>query len=214
VQSLTFASAAFGLGMTFVIERTYAAHLTLPEGNEGDAPLPGAAAPAGPTPSSSAPARATAPAATTAPAAPAASLAQAQSISPNASPEDIAAGIAEALRKNQVHRLAESVERGLAADKSFFVSQPDSTLVLAKRLDAQRRSDLALRIALPYLKTHRGHRQHFTTALLVADVLTRDPQRLSEAARFLAQVKAIYPREPMLDQMIRKTDDAIAAAQG
>ena len=241
-QSVIFASAAFGLGMTFVIERAYAAHLTLPEESEGGAPLPGGASPTDTAPSpgggppsqpvgamqrasgarapmaSPSPAVAIAPPAQASSTAPAAPLAQASvtasSALPPAAPHVIAAEIADALRTQQIHRLAENVERGLAADKNFFVSQPDNTLVLAKRLDSQRRSDLALRIALPYLKTQRGHRQHFTTALFVADVLGRDPQRLTEAARFLAQVKALYPREPMLDQMIRKTDDAIAAAAG
>jgi hypothetical protein len=47
-------------------------------------------------------------------------------------------------------------------------------------------------------------------ALFVANLL-RDTKRLQDAARFLAQVKTLYPQEPMVDQLIKITDKAIAA---
>jgi hypothetical protein len=47
--------------------------------------------------------------------------------------------------------------------------------------------------------------------LFVANLL-RDLKRLQDAAKFLTQVKALYPQEPMVDQLIKITDKAIAAA--
>ena len=48
-------------------------------------------------------------------------------------------------------------------------------------------------------------------ALFVANLL-RELKRLQDAAKFLTQVKALYPQEPMVDQLIKITDKAIAAA--
>jgi hypothetical protein len=127
------------------------------------------------------------------------------------SPQEIGAQLAADVRGNRMLRVTETVERGLAADAKFFAGHPDDTLALAKRLVAVERADLALRILQPYLVSHRSHRQHLTNALLVASLLARDPSRLADAARFLKQVKALYPREPMVDQLIKSTDKAIAA---
>jgi hypothetical protein len=186
-------AVAYGIALTFVIERTYVPELTQPEG-EAATPPPTSAEPRGGAAAAQSSARANAPPAYTGPA------------------QNVAAQIAADLRANQVARLAENVEHGLAADPKFFVGQPDSTLALAKRLGALARPDLALRVMQPYLKEHRQHRQHFTTALFAADVLARDPRRLAEAARFLGQLKTLYPREPMVDQLIKSTERSIAAA--
>jgi hypothetical protein len=126
-------------------------------------------------------------------------------------PREIADLLAADLTANRLQRLAETVEHGLAADARFFLPHPDQTLAVAKRLSAAQRADLALRIVQPYLKEHRGHRQHLTVALFVANLL-RDLKRLQDAAKFLTQVKALYPQEPMVDQLIKITDKAIAAA--
>jgi hypothetical protein len=206
-----FAGTAFTVALTFVIERAYAAHLTLPPGEDEAAPAPskppsrrrtrpGQWAEQGRSPTVSA-----TPAASTAPVTPAGPE------TPPAASHDVAARLVEDLRMNRTQQLVETVERSLAADAKFFAGQPDTTLALAKRLVAMARPDLALRVMQPYLKDQRGHRMHLTGALFVADLLARDPRRLADAARFLAQVKALYPREPMVDQAIKITNKAIAA---
>ncbi len=126
-------------------------------------------------------------------------------------PGEIADLLAADMQANRVQRLVATVEHGLKADARFFAAHPDHTLAVAKRLSAAQRSDLALRLAQPYLKEHRGHRQHLTVALFVANLL-REGKRLQAAAKFLAQVKALYPQEPMVDQLIKITDKAIASA--
>ena len=191
VDLTTFLTTALGVTMTFVIERAYAPHLTLPDGAER-----GAALPSRPRPGSVPPPRMRPPPAPVGPL-------------PTA-PREIADVLAADLRTNRVQRLVETVEHGLKADARFFLAHPDHTLAAAKRLSAVQRSDLALRIVQPYLKDHRAHRQHLTVALFVANLL-RDTKRLQDAARFLAQVKTLYPQEPMVDQLIKITDKAIAA---
>lgn len=192
LQVTTFATTALGVTMTFVIERAYAPHLTMLEGAE-----PGAVLPSRPAPGSVRSPRVRPPPAPVGPL-------------PTA-PREIADLLAADLTANRVQRLAETVEHGLAADPRFFLPHPDQTLAVAKRLSTAQRSDLALRIVQPYLKEHRGHRQHLTVALFVANLL-RDLKRLQDAAKFLTQVKALYPQEPMVDQLIKITDKAIAAA--
>ena len=132
VQLTTFATTALGVTMTFVIERAYATHLTLPDGAE-----PGAALPSRPSPGSPRPR-------VRPPPAPVGPL-------PTA-PREIADLLAADLSANRVQRLVETVEHGLAADPRFFLPHPDQTLAVAKRLSAAQRSDLALRIVQPYLK--------------------------------------------------------------
>jgi hypothetical protein len=207
----TFAVIAFGVALTFVIERAYAAHLTLPGGDEA-APVPSKPRPpvrrtrpgawAERKHAAAAPTRAAAPGASAAPATPGAPLAT--------DPLAVAAQLVEDLRMNRTQQLVETVERNLAADANFFASQPDNTLSLAKRLVTLTRPDLALRVMQPYLKDQRGHRWHLTGALFVAELMARDRRRLADAARFLAQVKTLYPREPMVDQLIMSTNKALA----
>jgi hypothetical protein len=187
----TFVTTALGVAMTFVIERAYAPHLTLAQGGE-----PGAALPSRPPPGATPPR-------VRPPPAPVAPL-------PTA-PGEIADLLAADMQANRVQRLVATVEHGLKADARFFAAHPDHTLAVAKRLSAAQRSDLALRLAQPYLKEHRGHRQHLTVALFVANLL-REGKRLQDAAKFLAQVKALYPQEPMVDKLIKITDKAIASA--
>lgn len=188
----TFVTTAVGIMMTFVIERAYAPHLTLPEGGEAGAELPSRPKPGLVPP----PPRARPAAASAAPL-------------PTA-PSEIAALLASDMSAHRVQRVVETVEAGLAADTRFFVAQPDHTLTVAKRLAAVQRSDLALRLMQPYLKEHREHRQHLTVALYVANLL-RDMKRAPDAVRFLAQVKTLYPNEPMVDQLIKITNKALAA---
>jgi hypothetical protein len=118
------------------------------------------------------------------------------------------------LRENRATGLRDLVERGLTADACFFADHPDSTVVLAKRMVQAGRPDLALRILQPYVKDRQSHRLHLTGALLAAELLARDVNQLPAAARFLAQVKALYPNEPIVDRLIRTTDKAIAEAAG
>jgi hypothetical protein len=47
--------------------------------------------------------------------------------------------------------------------------------------------------------------------LLVGNLLLKDGRRLPDAARFLERVKALYPSEPMVDQLIKATSKAVAA---
>lgn len=47
-------------------------------------------------------------------------------------------------------------------------------------------------------------------ALYVANLLLNDLCRKAEAARFLGQVKAPYPNEPMVDQLMKATEKAVA----
>ena len=204
LAAFTIASCAFGLAMTFVIERAYAPDLGLSwDGTDNAAATP---PPAGVDPST--PAGAIAPTAL----APAAAAGVASSASPApATPSEIAAMIDQDLRSNQTRRLAELTERGLAADARFFVTHPDSTITLAKKLGQVERADLAVKVLSPFLKDHRAHRLHLSGALLAANLLAKDRKRLPEAARFLERVKALYPNEPMVDQLIRSTAKAIAA---
>jgi hypothetical protein len=191
-QFTTFATTALGVTMTFVIERAYAPHLTMFDGAE-----PGAALPSRDSPASARQPRV---------------RPQPAPVGPlPTAPQEIAALLAADLQANRLQRLVETVEHGLNADARFFFAHPDHTLAVAKRLSAAQRSDLALRIVQPYLKEHRAHRQHLTVALFAATLL-RDLARLQDAAKFLTQVKALYPQEPMVDQLIKITDKAIAAA--
>jgi hypothetical protein len=192
VDATTFATTALGVTMTFVIERAYAPHLTMPHGAER-----GAALPSRPRPGSASAPRVRPPPSPVGPL-------------PTA-PGEIGDRLAADLRGNRVQRLVETVEHGLKTDARFFLAHPDHTLAVAKRLSTLERSDLALRIVQPYLKDHHGHRQHLTVALFVANLL-RDTKRLQDAARFLTQVKTLYPQEPTVDQLIKITDRAIAAA--
>lgn len=182
---------ALAVPMMFVIERSYAAHLTAPGGEEVGAELPER-----PEPGTVPPPR------VRTPPKPAEPL-------PSASHE-IADRIVEDLRANRLQMLVEAVEQGIKADPRFFVAYPNETLAVAKRLAAVKRPDLALRLAQPYLKDHRTHRQHLTVALYVGNLLLRDLGRKTDAARFLGQVKTLYPHEPMVDQLIKITDKAIA----
>jgi len=125
---------------------------------------------------------------------------------------DAAEQLEQELRANRTQRLSALVEQGLAADPRFFALHPDSTVVLAKKI-AQARPDLAARLLQPYLKDHRGHRFHLTGALLVANILIRDPRRAADAPRFLAQVKTLYPNEPMVDQLIKAASKTTPAEQ-
>ena len=190
--SLAIVPTALAVPMTFVIERAYASHLTLPGGAGAGAELPSS-----PPPGMAPERRARSPAAPVTPL-------------PTA-PNEIADRIVEDLRVNRLQQFPEAVDAGLKADPRFFAAHPDETLAVAKRLAAGKRADLALRIVQPYLKEHRTHRQHLTVALYVANILLRDLGRKADAARFLAQVKALYPNEPMVDQLIKITDKAIAA---
>jgi hypothetical protein len=198
IDTLMIVSFAFGIAMTFVIERAYAPDLGLriadddvfdPSGSPtANAPLP--MSPAG-SPSPVAATSSTA-------ASPAAALA------------DVAAIIEGELRNNRTTDLVLLVERGLGADPRFFAARPDYAVALAKRMVQAQRADLALRVLQPYVKEQQQHRLHLTGALLAADLLAGDPQQLPAAARFLAQLKALYPNEPMVDRLIRLTDRAIA----
>jgi hypothetical protein len=129
-----------------------------------------------------------------------------------AATEDVAELLEQELRANRTLRLVELVERGLTANPRFFSGHPDSTIALAKKMAQAQRSDLALRVLQPYLKDHRNHRLHLTAALLVANLLLRDRGKADDAARFLAQVKTLYPNEPMVDQLIKAANKAIAQA--
>jgi hypothetical protein len=190
VQFLTIALTAMGVAMTFVVERAYLPDLGLEPTDE----LPTAAAPGAPGAGVGAPAPNRGAAAVAAP----------------STAADVAALIEDELRSNRTYRLVELVERGVALDANFFAGHPDSTIALAKKLVQAERSDLALRLLQTYLKENRGHRLHLTAALLVANVLARDPRRLADAARFLSQVKTLYPNEPMVDQLMRTAQKAIA----
>jgi hypothetical protein len=205
---------ALALALTFVIERAYAPDLGLAVLGDGPDESPAAPAPA----PANGPATATSGAAPPAPdgvaAAPVAAAAKAASTTkPATTAADAAALIDQDLRANRADRLVGLAESGLAADARFFVGHTDQTTGLAKKL-AQTRPDLALRVLQPYLKEQRGHRFHLTGALLVANILLRDPRRLADAAKFLAQVKTMYPDEPMVDQLIKTAHKAIAATAG
>jgi hypothetical protein len=186
----TFLTTVLAVPMTFVIERAYAPHLTKPDADLGDAH------PSHPSPGAASPPRIRKPLAPEVPL-------------PTA-PSDIGHRLADDLRSNRMQRLVETVENGLKANAEFFVAHPDESLAVAKRLATVQRPDLALRIAQPYLKNHRGHRQHLTVALYVANLLLRDLNRKADAARFLGQVRSLYPNEPMVIQLIKITDKAIA----
>ena len=197
ICTLTVVSFAYGLAMTFVIERAYAPDLGLRLADDDVDYNSGALAPAAHT--------AAAPMHAAASPAPAAAL-------PAAATADVAAMIEVELRNNRVTDLVSLVERGLAADARFFATRPDHSVALAKRMVQAQRSDLALRILQPYVKEQQLHRLHLTGALLAADLLARDTRQLAAAARFLAQLKALYANEPMVDRLIRLTDKAIAQA--
>jgi hypothetical protein len=219
---------AMSIAMTFVIERAYAPNLGLVVlDDDHDAPAkPARAAPApqGQRPAGggqAAPgggaAAGTAQQAAAGDGAPAASSQHAapvgeSGVAPAAATADIAALIERDLRANRVPRLVALVEEGLAADAKFFAGQPDSTIALAKRIVQAGRPDLALRLLQPYVIEHRGHPHHLTGELLVANILMRDPSRRIEAASYLEQVKAAYPDEPMVDQLIKATSKPIAPA--
>lgn len=188
VDVATFLSTALGVTMTFVIERAYAPHLAATDAGALDA----AARPAdGPSP----------PRGRGAPV-PVAALPEA--------PRAVADLLAADVQGHRFGRVVETVEHGLKADARFFLPHADHTLSVAKRLSAAQRADLALRLVQPYLKEHRGHRQHLTVALFVANLL-REQNRLQDAAKFLTQVKVMYSHEPMVDQLIKITAKAIAA---
>ena len=189
--AMAFVTTALGIMMTFVIERAYAPQLTLPDG-ERQAPSCRHGRHRGQCrrrafghrrPLSS-------------------RYRRRRARSRRGSPRTSSRIVCSALQRRS--------KPGLAADARFFVTHPDQTLVVGKRLAAAQRSDLALRLAQPYLKEHRGHSQHLTVALFVANLL-RDLQRSPDAARFLVQVKALYPNEPMVDQLIKITNKALAA---
>lgn len=202
---LRVASVAAGVAMTFVIERVYAPHLGSLEDDDAPDPAPGTVGPA------------------TDPGAAAASVAPARSPGSGALPGtaarsrldpetatavEIADCVEQDLRANRVLNLGELVDLGLSRDARFFVDRPDPTLALAKRLAQAHRPDLALRLLKPYIKEQRGHHLHLTAALFAAGLLLKDERRLSAAARFLAQIKSLYPTEPMVDQLIRQTEKA------
>jgi hypothetical protein len=189
--AVALAPVAMFVAGTFVVERAYAPHLGVPPeaGGAPDAttmPQPGAAAES----------LRVAMAASAAAPIPAAAA-------------EIATQLEQDLRANRPQRLVKLVESGLASGPKFFIAHPDMTLALAKKLVASGRDDLALRVLQPYLKEHRTHRMHFTAALLVANVLMRG--RAHDAVRFLTQVKAIYPREPMVDQLLNAANKAAGA---
>jgi tetratricopeptide (TPR) repeat protein len=196
---IAIASPGIGVMLTFVIERAYAPDLgsTLVDDDRDSPSVPPASAQLRPPPAVR-PAR-VAPGTAADAATPAA-------------PEDVAELVEQELRANRTDRLVELVERGLAADPRFFSRYPDSTIALAKKLAQVPRSDLALRVLQTYLKEHRNHRLHLTAALLVANVLLRDQGKAQDAARFLAQVKKLYPNEPMVDQLIKAANKAIEQA--
>jgi len=207
---------ALAVALTFVIERAYAPDL----GNAvlGDGPEPAPATPISAAPAASAPATSGASTRPPDPVAAPAATAQATTAAPAATAQaataaDAAALLEQDLRTNRADRLVALVETGLAADPRFFASHPDPTTGLAKKI-AQTRPDLALRVLQPYLKEQRGHRFHLTGALLVANILLRDGRRLADAARFLAQVKTMYPEEAMVDQLIKTANKAITAVAG
>ncbi len=184
IDTLMIVSCAFGIAMTFVIERAYAPDLGLRIADDDVSDpggLPTATAPDAPLPAP-----------------------------PAAAPADVAAIIESEMRNNRTTDLVSLVERGLGADPRFFAGRPDYAVALAKRMVQAQRTDLALRILQPYVKEQQQHRLHLTGALLVADLLARDAQQLPAAARFLAQLKALYPNEPMVDRLIRLTDRALA----
>ena len=189
-----FAITALAVPMTFVIERAYASHLTMLNA-ESDAAVPLQPSPGIPP-------------------TPRVRKQPTPAVPLPSAPNEIGDRLAEDLRSNRMQLFIETVEHGLAADAAFFVAHPDESLAVAKRLAAVQRPDLALRIAQPYLKSHRVHRQHLTMALYVANLLLRDLGRKADAARFLGQVRALYPNEPMVDQLIKITDKAIAEGGG
>jgi hypothetical protein len=191
INTLMVVSFAFGIAMTFVIERAYAPDLGLRIADD-DASDPSGS----PTPTAGSPLPVTATPSTAVP--------------PAAAPADVAAIIEGELRNNRTADLVSLLERGLDADPRFFAARPDYTVALAKRMVQAQRADLALRVLQPYVKEQQQHRLHLTGALLAADLLARDAQQLPATARFLAQLKALYPNEPMVDRLIRLTDRAIA----
>jgi hypothetical protein len=191
IDTLMVVSFAFGIAMTFVIERAYAPDLGLRIADD-DASDPSGS----PTPTAGSPLPVTATPSTAVP--------------PAAAPADVAAIIEGELRNNRTADLVSLVERGLDADPRFFAARPDYTVALAKRMVQAQRADLALRVLQPYVKEQQQHRLHLTGALLAADLLASDARQLPAAARFLAQLKAFYPNEPMVDRLIRLTDRAIA----
>jgi len=205
VAALPAVAVAFGLALTFVVERAYAPDLGLApdRGNGEAAPRSSMGADPSTAANSAVPA---AQASVASAAAPAGAAAPAP-----ATPSEIAAMIDKDLRSNQTRRLVELTERGLAADARFFLVHPDSTITLAKKLGQLERADLAVKVLNPFLKDHGGHRLHLTAALLAANLLGKDRKRLPEVARFLERVKALYPTEPMVDQLIKATAKAIAA---
>lgn len=197
INTLTVVSVAFGVAMTFVIERAYAPDLGQrvaaddglpdlggsPNPTSPNAPSPSLAGPTSPAPSASAP--------------------------PTAAPADVAALIESEMRNNRTADLVSLVQDGFATDARFFAARPDHAVALAKRMVQAQRPDLALRVLQPYVKEQQQHRLHLTGALLAADLLARDAQQLPAAARFLAQLKALYPNEPMIDRLIRLADRAM-----
>ncbi len=201
IDTLMVVSFAFGIAMTFVIERAYAPDLGLQIADDDGSDFTGSPAPTAPdAPLPMSPAGST----STVTATPSAAA------PPAAAPADVAVTIESDMRNNRTTDLVSLVERGLDADPRFFAARPDSTVALAKRMVQAQRADLALRVLQPYVKEQQQHRLHLTGALLAADLLARDAQQLPAAARFLAQLKALYPNEPMVDRLIRLTDRALA----
>ena len=209
VDVITIVTTAIGIAIAFVIERAYVPDLGLVLLDAGAGPGAPPPSPATTATGSQAPGQDAATGAAYAAAPPATPAA------PAAATADIVALIEQDLRTNRTQRLVTLVERGLAADPRFFTGQPDSTIALAKRVAQADRPDLALRLLQPYVKEQRGHRHHLTGALLAANILARDPARVADVVRYLEQVKALHPDEPMVDQLLKTLSKArvpVAAA--
>ncbi|MBK6598426.1 MAG: hypothetical protein IPG25_11320 [Proteobacteria bacterium] len=107
----------------------------------------------------------------------------------------------------QSPRLAEAivlVEAALTHDARHFANDPDIIMPLAKRLAAGARSDLAVRLLQPFVREQQQHKLHLTAALYAAHLVAQTLNKPTVARQFLANLKRLYPHEPLIDQQLKR----------
>ena len=110
----------------------------------------------------------------------------------------------EFIMRGNVMDLAVAVIIGGAFTAIINSLVADIIMPLAKRLAAGARSDLAVRLLQPFVREQQQHKLHLTAALYAAHLVAQTLNKPTVARQFLANLKRLYPHEPLIDQQLKR----------
>lgn len=100
--------------------------------------------------------------------------------------------------------LAWIVSEGLGRQPQFLMDRPALVLAISKRLTVLERTDLAQRLLLNFLKSHRNHSDHLPAGMQLARLLAMHAGNAEGARKLLMQLQQIYPGDPQPAQLLKQ----------